>query len=38
MTSGHDVSEYELGASGLARAYVSPQQPWKNLIKNREKS
>ncbi len=29
MTSGHDVSEYELGASGLPRAYVSPQQPWK---------
>ena len=27
---GHDVSEYELGASGLPRAYVSPQQPWKN--------
>jgi hypothetical protein len=24
------VSEYELGASGLPRAYVSPQQPWKN--------
>ncbi len=24
--SGHDVSEYELGASGLPRAYVSPQQ------------
>ena len=23
-------SEYELGASGLPRAYVSPQQPWKN--------
>ena len=30
MTSGHDVSEYDLGASGLPRAYVSPQQPWKN--------
>jgi hypothetical protein len=30
MSSGHDVSEYELGASGLPRAYVSPQQPWKN--------
>ena len=29
MSSGHDVSEYELGASGLPRAYVSPQQPWK---------
>jgi hypothetical protein len=27
------VSEYELGASGLPRAYVSPQQPWKKLIK-----
>ncbi len=26
----HDVSEYELGASGLPRPYVSPQQPWKN--------
>jgi hypothetical protein len=25
MTSGHDVSEYELGASGLPRAYVLPQ-------------
>jgi hypothetical protein len=30
MSSGHDVSEYELGASGLPRANVSPQQPWKN--------
>ncbi len=30
MSSGHDVSEYELGASGLPRSYVSPQQPWKN--------
>jgi hypothetical protein len=30
MSSGHDVSEYELGASVLPRAYVSPQQPWKN--------
>jgi hypothetical protein len=30
MSSGHDVSEYELDASGLPRAYVSPQQPWKN--------
>jgi hypothetical protein len=30
MSSGHDVSEYELGPSGLPRAYVSPQQPWKN--------
>jgi hypothetical protein len=29
-SSGHDVSGYELGASGLPRAYVSPQQPWKN--------
>jgi hypothetical protein len=27
MSSGHGVSEYELGASGLPRAYVSPQQP-----------
>jgi hypothetical protein len=33
MSSGHDVSEYELGASGLPRAFVSPQQPWKNLLK-----
>jgi hypothetical protein len=33
MSSGHDVSEYELGASGLPRAYVSPQQPWKNGLK-----
>jgi hypothetical protein len=33
MSSGHDVSEYELGASGLPRAYVSPQQPWKNWLK-----
>jgi hypothetical protein len=32
MSSGHDVSEYELGASGLPRAYVSPQQPWKNWL------
>jgi hypothetical protein len=32
MSSGHDVSEYELGASGLPRAYVSPQQPWKNVV------
>jgi hypothetical protein len=32
-SSGHDVSEYELGASGLPRAYVSPQQPWKNCLK-----
>jgi hypothetical protein len=30
MSSGHDVSEYELGSSGLPREYVSPQQPWKN--------
>ncbi len=30
MSSGHDVSDYELCASGLPRAYVSPQQPWKN--------
>jgi hypothetical protein len=30
MSSGHDVSEYGLGASGLPRPYVSPQQPWKN--------
>ncbi len=30
MSSGHDVSEYELGGSGLPRVYVSPQQPWKN--------
>ncbi len=30
MSSDHDVSEYELGASGLPRVYVSPQQPWKN--------
>jgi hypothetical protein len=30
MRSGHDVSEYELGASGLPRASVSPQQPSKN--------
>jgi hypothetical protein len=37
MSSGHDVSEHELGTSGLPRAYVSPQQPEK-LIKNREKS
>jgi hypothetical protein len=36
MSSGHDVSEYELGASGLPRAYVSP--PVEKLIKNREKS
>jgi hypothetical protein len=28
--AGYDVSEYELGASGLPRAYASPQQPWKN--------
>jgi hypothetical protein len=28
--SCHDVSEYELGASGLPRASVSPQQPSKN--------
>jgi hypothetical protein len=27
MSSGHDVSENELGASGLPRAHVSPQQP-----------
>jgi hypothetical protein len=33
MSSGHDVSEYELGASGLPRAYVSPQQPWKKWLK-----
>ena len=33
MSSGHDVSEYELGASGLQRVYVSPQQPWKNWLK-----
>jgi hypothetical protein len=33
MSSGHDVSEYELGASGLPHAYVSPQQPWKNWLK-----
>jgi hypothetical protein len=26
----HDASEYELVASGLPRAYVSPKQPWKN--------
>jgi hypothetical protein len=39
MTSGHDVSEYELGASGLPRAYVSPQATTvEKLIKNREKS
>ena len=25
MSSGHHVSEYELGASGLPRAYVLPQ-------------
>jgi hypothetical protein len=31
--SGHDVSEYELGASGLPRVYVSPQQPCKNWLK-----
>ena len=30
MSSGHDVSEYELGVSGLPRAYVSPHTPWKN--------
>jgi hypothetical protein len=30
MTSGHDVSDNELGASGLPRTYVSLQQPWKN--------
>ncbi len=30
MSSGHDVSEYELGASGLPRVSVSPQQPSKN--------
>ncbi len=30
MSSGHDVSEYELGASGLPRASVSPQQLCKN--------
>ena len=30
MSSGHDVSEYESGAPGLPRAYVSPQQPCKN--------
>ena len=30
MSSGHDVSEYELGASGLPRAYVSAQQTCKN--------
>ena len=29
-TAYADVSEYELGASGLPRVYVSPQQPWKN--------
>ncbi len=33
MSSGHDVSEYELGASGLPRAYVSSQQAWKNWLK-----
>jgi hypothetical protein len=33
MSSGHDVSEYELDASGLPSAYVSPQQPWKNGLK-----
>jgi hypothetical protein len=38
MSSGHHVSEYELGASGLPRAYVLPQQPWKNWLKNLEKS
>ncbi len=27
MSSGHDVSEYELDTSGLPRVYVSPQQP-----------
>jgi hypothetical protein len=27
------VSEYELGASGLPRASVSPQQPSKNWLK-----
>jgi hypothetical protein len=30
MSSGHDVSKYELDTSGLPRVYVSPQQPWKN--------
>ena len=30
MSSGHDVSEYELGVSGLPRAYVSPHTPWEN--------
>jgi hypothetical protein len=30
MSSGQDVSEYELGASGLPRASGSPQQPSKN--------
>ncbi len=33
MSSGHDVSEYELGDSGLPRVHVSPQQPWKNWLK-----
>ncbi len=32
-SSGHDVSEYELGVLGLPRAYVSPQQPCKNWLK-----
>ncbi len=32
MSSGHDMSEYELDASGLPRPYVSPQQPWKNWL------
>jgi hypothetical protein len=32
MSSGHDVSEYELGVSGLPLAYVSPT-PWKNCLK-----
>ena len=30
ICSGHDVSEYELGASGLP---PTPQQPWKNRLK-----
>ena len=36
MSSGQDVSEYELGTSGLPRTYVSPQQPWKNSLKIEE--
>jgi hypothetical protein len=36
MSSGHDVSEYEFGASGLPRAYVSPTTVQKLIEKNHD--